>query len=85
MTQKSGLADSPFFAPMQPKIEAPTPLPADHPIQKSEPEKIEKPNTPLPQAQIEEIQDQKRTNERTFERPNERNNDHSTVLQVKRK
>ena len=84
MTKKSGLADSPFFAPIQPKVEAPTP-----PL--AEPEKaivetkptplpsspsLEKPVTPILQARKEENQDQKRTNvlsdvrtdERTFER-----------------
>jgi hypothetical protein len=40
---KSGLADSPFFAPPQPKVEPVTPLSANPPVQKVEPEKIEKP------------------------------------------
>jgi hypothetical protein len=40
---KSGLADSPFFAPTQPKVEPVTPPPADPPMEKVEPVKIEKP------------------------------------------
>ena len=39
---KSGLGDSPFFAP-QPKVEVPTPPPATPPIEKAEPVKVEKP------------------------------------------
>ena len=42
MTKKSGLADSPFFAPMQPKVQAPTPPPAEPDVQKIEPVKPEK-------------------------------------------
>ena len=40
---KSGLADSPFFAPTQPKVEPSTPPLADPPVEKIEPVKIEKP------------------------------------------
>jgi hypothetical protein len=40
---KSGLADSPFFAPVVPKIEVPTPPLATSLIQKVEPVKIKKP------------------------------------------
>jgi outer membrane biosynthesis protein TonB len=43
--KKSGLADSPFFAPTQPKVEPITPPSANPPVQKVEPEKIEKPKT----------------------------------------
>ena len=43
--KKSGLADSPFFAPTQPKVE-PVTLPSANPtVQKIEPEKIVKPKT----------------------------------------
>ena len=42
---KSGLADSPFFAPAPPKVEPVTPPSANLPIEKTEPEKIEKPKT----------------------------------------
>ena len=42
---KSGLADSPFFTPTQPKVESITPPPATSPVEKVEPEKIEKPKT----------------------------------------
>jgi len=78
--KKSGLADSPFFAPPQSQNKVPTPL-------SPEPEKlmIEKDISTIPhspsleqtdksqtQAQIEENQYQKRSNDRTFERPNER-------------
>ena len=40
---KSGLADSPFFAPAQPKVEPITPPSADPPVEKVEPVKVEKP------------------------------------------
>lgn len=40
---KSGLADSPFFAPAPPKVEPVTPPSANPPIEKIEPEKVEKP------------------------------------------
>ena len=40
--KKSGLADSPFFAPPPPKVEIPAPPSANFPVQKIEPEKIEK-------------------------------------------
>ena len=40
---KSGLADSPFFVSTQPKVEPVTPPPADPPMEKAEPVKIEKP------------------------------------------
>jgi hypothetical protein len=40
---KSGLADSPFFAPAPSKIEPVTPPPADPPAEKAEPVKMEKP------------------------------------------
>src|SRR5215216_4137763 len=40
---KSGLADSPFFAPVQPKVEPITPPSVNPPVQKVEPEKGEKP------------------------------------------
>jgi hypothetical protein len=40
---KSGLADSPFFAPTKPQVEPVAPLSANPPVQKVEPEKIEKP------------------------------------------
>lgn len=43
MTKKSGLADSPFFAPKQPKIDGPTPPPAEPVVQKAEPVKTLKP------------------------------------------
>jgi hypothetical protein len=43
MTKKSGLADSPFFAAVQPKVEVPAPLPADPPAQKEAPELEAKP------------------------------------------
>jgi hypothetical protein len=43
MTKKSGLADSPFFAPAQPKIDVPTPPPAEPTVQNLEPVKTEKP------------------------------------------
>src|SRR5687768_15630053 len=39
---KSGLADSPFFAPVVSKIEVPTPPSATPPVQKVEPVKIKK-------------------------------------------
>jgi hypothetical protein len=42
---KSGLADSPFFAPPPPKAEPVTPPFATPPMQKSDPEKIEKRKT----------------------------------------
>ena len=45
---------------------------------------FEKPPTPLPQAQKENNQDQKRSNERTFEPPNERLNER-TVKQKREK
>ena len=41
--KKSGLADSPFFAPSEPKNEVATPPSATPPVQKTEPEKIKKP------------------------------------------
>ena len=41
--KKSGLADSPFFAPAPQKVEPITPLSVDPSVQKVEPEKIEKP------------------------------------------
>jgi hypothetical protein len=41
---KSGLADSPFFAPTQPKVEPVAPPPANPPFQKVEPEKVEQPS-----------------------------------------
>ena len=40
---KSGLADSPFFAPAPPKVEPIAPPPVNPPVEKIEPEKIEKP------------------------------------------
>ena len=40
---KSGLADSPFFAPVVPKHEIPTPPSVTPPVQKVEPVKIKKP------------------------------------------
>src|SRR5688572_12647533 len=40
---KSGLADSPFFAPTQPKVEPITPSSATPPVPKVEPAKIKKP------------------------------------------
>jgi len=43
--KKSGLADSPFFAPAQPKVEPITRPSAEPSVQKVEPEKIEKPKT----------------------------------------
>ncbi len=43
--KKSGLADSPFFATIEPKIQAPTPPSANPPIEKVEPVKIEKSKT----------------------------------------
>ena len=39
--KKSGLADSPFFAPAQPKVEPVAPPSAIPPVQKVEPEKKE--------------------------------------------
>ena len=42
---KSGLADSPFFAPTQPKDEPIAPPSANPPVQKIEVKKIEKPRT----------------------------------------
>jgi hypothetical protein len=39
---KSGLADSPFFAPVPPKVEPITPPPAAPPVQKVEKSKIKK-------------------------------------------
>jgi len=42
--KKSGLADSPFFAPAPPKVEPITPPSAIPPVQKIEPEKIKKTN-----------------------------------------
>ena len=39
---KSGLADSPFFAPVEPKIEVPTPPSANPPIPEKQVEKIKK-------------------------------------------
>ena len=94
MTKKSGLADSPFFASLQPqKVEVPTPPPAepekaiveksDNPLSSSL--SYERASTPLPQTQKDENQDQKRSNERTFERPNERSNERSTERKEKRK
>jgi hypothetical protein len=92
MTKKSGLADSPFFEPFQPKVEAPTPPMAepdkvivekDNPLANSP--SYEKSSTPLPQAQKEEYQDQKRSKERTFERPNERSNERLNERSVKKK
>lgn len=47
MTKKSGLADSPFFTPLQPKVEAPVPPP---------PLELEKVDTPLPESPISEKQ-----------------------------
>ena len=44
---KSGLGDSPFFAP-QPKVEVSTPPPATPPVEKPEPVKVEKPKTKKP-------------------------------------
>ena len=41
--KKSGLADSPFFAPVQPKVEAATPPSANLPVQLEEKVKAEKP------------------------------------------
>jgi hypothetical protein len=40
---KSGLADSPFFAPAPPKVEPIAPPSTNPPVKKIEPEKIEKP------------------------------------------
>jgi len=40
---KSGLADSPFFAPTPPKVEPITPSSANPPVEKIDPEKVEKP------------------------------------------
>jgi len=40
---KSGLADSPFFAPIAPKVEPIAPPSLTPPVEKVEPEKIEKP------------------------------------------
>ena len=40
---KSGLADSPFFAPAQQKVEPVTPPSANPQIEKTKPEKVEKP------------------------------------------
>ena len=40
--KKSGLADSPFFAPTEPENEVHTPPSANPPVQKVEPEKIKK-------------------------------------------
>src|SRR5688500_17612954 len=81
---KSGLADSPFFAPTQPKVEPITPPSVQEP-EKSKVEKIASPPPDSPtleniettntQAPGQELQDQKRTNDRTFERPNERLNE----------
>ena len=42
---KSGLADSPFFAPAQPKVEPVSPPSAIPPVQKVEPVKSKKPKT----------------------------------------
>src|SRR5688500_18310378 len=82
--KKSGLADSPFFAPTQPKSELATPpssLEPEKPIVEENvisvpdsptPEKID---TAISQVQIAESQDQKRSFDRTFERPNERSNE----------
>jgi hypothetical protein len=81
---KSGLADSPFFAPTQPKNEIATPPSS------LEPEKLKvednvnpvhhsptpgKIDTVVSQAQIAENQDQKRSFDRTFERTDERYNE----------
>src|SRR5687767_1621585 len=41
--KKSGLADSPFFAPAQPKVELPTSQPATPAVEKAELVKVEKP------------------------------------------
>ena len=81
---KSGLADSPFFAPIQPKVEPITPPSVKEP-EKSLVEKdvspipdsptLEIPDATIPQSQNEENQDQKRSNERTLERPTERSNE----------
>ena len=43
--KKSGLADSPFFAPTQQKVEPVTPPSANPPVQKAEPVKKEKPKS----------------------------------------
>ena len=89
---KSGLADSPFFAPAPPKVEPITPPSQpkpEHSIIKNNEgllsdsptlEKIDGTNT---QAQNENIQDQKRSDERTFERPNERSNERSNARPIK--
>jgi hypothetical protein len=90
---KSGLADSPFFAPTQPKIEPLTP--PSH--QETENLVVDKNASPLPdsptlekiditnsEAQRQENQDQKRSNERTFEPPNERLNER-TIKQKREK
>ena len=81
---KSGLADSPFFAPTQPNVKAV----ASPSVQEPEKSMVDKnaspiPNSPTPeniytknpQPQNVNIQDQKRSDERTFERPNERSNE----------
>jgi hypothetical protein len=87
MTKKSGLADSPFFASVQPKVEALTPQLAepdkviaetkDGPLPNSP--SVEKLSTPTLQARNEENQDQKRTNVLSDVRTNERSNERTNV------
>jgi hypothetical protein len=95
---KSGLADSPFFAPAQKRDEAPTPPPALEPEKSISPENVssipdfptpDNPDALLPQAQNENNQEQKRTNVlsdvRTDERPIGRTNVRTEAKQKRRK
>jgi len=82
--KKSGLADSPFFVSLEPKNEIVTPPSIQKPdkslVEKNESTipaspTLEKLDTANTQAENENNQDQKRSNERTFETPNERLNE----------
>ncbi len=90
---KSGLADSPFFTSPQPKNEVISPPSVGQPdksmIEKNEniiphSPTLEKFDSSFSQAQDEDNQDQKRSNERTFEPPNERLNER-TIKQKREK
>src|SRR5688500_18615681 len=82
---KSGLADSPFFAPAQPKVE---PVISSSGSVETNKSQIEDnlnsiPDSPTPEKsdvianhdQVEINQDQKRTNDRTSDRSDERSNE----------
>src|SRR5687768_11939651 len=92
--KKSGLADSPFFAPTQPMNEVATPPSSLEPDKSKVGEKLnsipdspipEKTDTAISQVQIAENQDQKRSFDRTFARPNERSNERLNERPPKKK